>query len=344
MIRRPDPIKRAFAWRWLIVNGLILLPLVGCEPGGGDEGSSPRPTSTVDPGTKRQIVAVSYPLEYLTQRIAGSEMEVRCPVPAGERASQWRPQRDAILKMQHADLIVANGVGARFAKWLDTVSLPDSKICNSATRGLALADYISVDDVRLVHSHGPEGEHSHPTTVAYTWLSPLIAGKQADYIATELARVDPAKKEIFSANLQALKKDLTELAEAFKVLPQSQGDQPLVVLSANPDLKFFSQAAGWQDHHLTWFEPPTAIVAADELEKFLALNKDHQTLRQQGQTVLLSNYPFSTELLEVVRLQGVTVLVVDPMDVRPNNGDYLMVMKRNLAQFQPASEIPSDRE
>ena len=342
MLRRAYPIKRAFAWRWLIVQGLILLPLVGCQPGDGDEGPSLRSTSTGDTGAKRQIVAVSYPLEYLTQRIAGSEMEVRCPVPAGERASQWRPQRAEILAMQHADLIVANGVGARFAKWLDSVSLPDSKICNSATKGLALADYISVDDVRLVHSHGPEGEHSHPTTVAYTWLNPLIASKQADYIATELARIDPAHKEIFSANLQALKQDLTELAEAFKELPQSPGDQPLVILSVNPDLKFFSQAAGFQDHHLTWFEPPTAAVAAVELENFLLLYKNHPTLRQQGQTVLLSNYPFSTELLEVVQSQGVTVLVVDPMDIRPNNGDYLTVMKRNLSQFQSVSEIPGD--
>ena len=95
--------------------------------------------------------------------------------------------------MQHAGLVVANGRGAEVAKWLETVSIPDSRLCNSATRGLALADYIAIEDLRMVHAHGPEGEHSHPTMVGNTWLDPAIAKKQSAYIAQELMRVFPER-------------------------------------------------------------------------------------------------------------------------------------------------------
>ena len=131
-----------------------------------------------------RVVAVSYPLQYLTGRIAGDLVAVDCPVPLGvEDPSQWKPSREAVLAMQSADLVIANGVGADYAKWLPKVSLPGSKLCRTATKGLSISDYIAVEDVSMVHSHGPEGEHSHPTMVSRTWLA-VSAGSSASGNAT----------------------------------------------------------------------------------------------------------------------------------------------------------------
>ena len=45
-----------------------------------------------------RVVAVSYPLQYLTSRIAGGLVAVDCPVPLEVvDPSQWKPSREAIL-------------------------------------------------------------------------------------------------------------------------------------------------------------------------------------------------------------------------------------------------------
>ena len=145
-----------------------------------------RPTNNVSPATadeSNRVVAVSYPLQFLTQRIVGASMhqgkpiEVEFPVPSNADPRKWRPDRDVIQRMQSSDLVVANGIGAQYASWLDTVSIPESRLCNSATKGLAIREYVQVDDIRLVHSHGPEGEHSHPMMISQSWLDPAIAKK-----------------------------------------------------------------------------------------------------------------------------------------------------------------------
>ena len=128
---------------------------VGCKKDPQQE------VSTQSPSPTKRIFAVSYPLQFLTRSVAGEEIEVLMPYGKDEDPKTARPSRDAIAEMQSADLIVANGTGATYVGWLATVSLPDSKVVNTATRGLSLKEYIAVENASIVHSHGPEGEHSH---------------------------------------------------------------------------------------------------------------------------------------------------------------------------------------
>jgi len=303
----------------------LLIPLlVSCR----QQPPPPQPTSsTVTPPL---IIAVSYPLEYLTQRIAGENFNVICPVPYDQPASEWKPQRDDILQMQSSDMVVANGVGARFAKWIELAAIPPRKICNSATKGLSLDDFIEVEDVVYTHSHGDLGEHSHPTNVAYTWLHPGMALKQARFIHQDLTRRFPQEKEGFDQRMRELETDLNRLTQRFQQIPQPDDQLLLAVLTANPELKFFSRAAGWDDLHLKWFEPPAKEEAVTELIQKIESAAGRPLVQRTGKTVILSTYPFEGDLAQLADEFELNVIVIDKLDYRPTKGDYLTVMSDNI--------------
>ena len=286
----------------------------------------PGPTQNVakksNNGLSNQIVAVSYPLQYLTQRIAGDSIDVILPIPANTTDPQnWRPSPKAISQMQTADLIIANGTGATYANWLKTVSLPDSKIRNTASRGLSLSDYIAVEDVTVVHSHGPEGEHSHPTMVARTWLDPAIAKKLAIYIASELKGVYPERADEFASNLNSLSDDLDQLSEQIKAINKSESN---VLITATPKLKFLTRAIGLGEQHLTWFETPSRDQATSDLKKVL------ESEGPKPRLMLFDNAMPTEEVASILKSNGMTPIAIDLVDRQPDSGDFLTKLRANI--------------
>ena len=312
---------------------LLLSSVNGCAPTDDTHPGSNNSSQQARPSTEPLVIAVAYPLQYLSQRIVGETMTIACPVPVGQSASHWRPGRDDILQMQRADLIIANGLGAKLAAWMDTASIPAAKICNSAMRGLSLRDFIAVEDAAQVHSHGPEGEHSHSTTVPYTWLDPAMADAQAVFITQELSRVFPDHAPTFRENLKRLQDDLASLSQQLSSFSSSPGDEPLTIYTANPALKFFTRAAGLKDQHLQWFEAPSAGTAAADLSKRLAKDEQRTVLTVDEKTVLLSTYAITPELEEALTKIGVVWVQIDLLDTQPVSEDYLSVMQQSIERL-----------
>jgi len=232
-----------------------------------DRQKNARQGFTAQPLNKR-IVAVSYPLQWVTQQIAGDDYDVSFPGAAATNPATWHPDRQAITEMQSADLIVANGTGATYAKWLTTVSLPETKLILTASRGLALSDYIMVEDIRLVHAHGPEGEHSHPTMISETWLDPATLKKQAIYIQSQLAKTYPDDAGRFAANLATIEETLDSLTS---LEPDSKAKK--VVITATPQVKFLTRSLNIIDLHLNWNEETSVELAKRDLEKIFETTK-----------------------------------------------------------------------
>ncbi len=316
---------------WICLTSFWISLHAGCQT----ENPSAAEVAT---GTTRSgepfVIAICYPLQFLTEQICGDVIEVQSAIPPAVDGETFRPSREDILKMQTADLIVANGNGAQYAKWLETISVPESKLCLTATRGLALTDYIPVEDIRYVHSHGPEGEHSHATMVAYTWLDPAMARKQAGYIAQRLAKTFPEQTALFEKNLSKLNDQLDELSS----LLGNHDDSTPTVITANPRLKFLTRAAGVNDKHLNWFDPPTLEQAAKDLEAVCPLSDNINSLNDSnapvdGSQVFLSTYPVGTELEKLLNKHGLNVVVIDPIGQPNSQADYLVTMRQNIEKL-----------
>ena len=316
-------------WRCFVGSSVLLMSVVAIFVlGGCDRSKSNKPSTSVPangtPKLTKRIVAVSYPLQYLTQRIVGDAVKVEFVAPPESDPQTWRPSREVIGEIQSADLIIANGTGATYAKWLTLVSLPDSKVRHTASRGMSLRDYIAVEDVTIVHSHGPEGEHSHPTMVARTWLDPAIAKKQAVYIAKELGGVYPELVDSFNSNLESLAADLDGLSALLK-----SNDQTNVrILTTTPKLKFFSRAIGLADHHFTWFETPTVERAQADLA--------NESGDAQTGIILFDNSLPSQEILQVLKKDRLEPIAVSLIDHAPLTGDFLTELHANIEKVREA--------
>jgi zinc transport system substrate-binding protein len=316
-----------------VLLGLMLGSLVFAGCFYSNEENSKEPKENVE--SNFRVVAVSYPLQYLTHRLAGGLVAVDFPVPQDvEDPSQWKPSREAVLAMQSADWVVANGVGASYAKWLPKVSLPESKLCRVATKGLSISDYIAVEDVSLVHSHGPEGEHSHPTMVSRTWLDPAIAKKQAVYISGQLTKIYPQFAVQFSANLAALTKDLDRLTA---LLQSTDGEQVGPLVTATPLQKFLTRAAGSGDLHLTWFAIPNVEQADLELKALL------EDADATGGVVLFDRELPADDILGVLESHGCYPLSLDLIDQPPKEGDFLSSLEANIIALRKALARISER-
>ena len=132
------------------------------------------------------VYTTNYPLAYFAERIGGEQVEVTFPAPADVDPAYWAPQPEVIAEYQSADLIRLNGAG--YEKWTERASLPANKMVD--TSKAVESSYVPLEE-GVVHTHGPEGEHSHKGWAFTTWLDPMIAIAQAQAIQEALSEVRP---------------------------------------------------------------------------------------------------------------------------------------------------------
>ena len=303
--------------RLLLICVATLATLCGCR---SDE--KPASQTQANSGNQPLIVTTSYPLEWVTQEVAGDEYTVNFPAGVSDQPDRWRPGRKTIAEIQAAELIVSNGVAAPYASWMKTVSLPSSKVVETASQGMSLSDFISVQDIQIVHSHGPEGEHSHPTMVSRTWLDPAMLTKQANYITLQLCKQCPDKAEQFKDNLVSVTTKLKSIT------PETSPEPSVSVFSATPELKFLTRATGVNDLHFNWNENTTLAQAeADFAEKKPASAPEFILFPQRLKTL-------AEQFKPLLKQQEVEPVFVDMLDKAIANQDFLKRLSDNFAKMK----------
>ncbi len=262
------------------------------------------------------VYVVNYPLQYLAGRIGGDRIEVSYPAPAGEDPAYWSPDAETIASYQKADLILLNG--ATYAKWTERVTLPASKLVDTSA---SFKDrYIIVEDV-MVHSHGPEGEHSHGETAFTTWLDPTLAVEHARAIHDALIKARPNAQPAFEAGFASLEADLLALDERLERAVAGKTDTPLV--GSHPVYQYLARRYGL-NLRAVHFEPgePPADDGWHNLENLL---EGHP-----AKWMLWEDAPIQ-ETADRLRELGIESVVYNPCGNRPEEGDYVSVMQSNVA-------------
>ena len=260
-----------------------------------------------------RVHTVSYPLAYFAERIGGAAVDVTFPAPPATDPASWSPGAETIAAYQKADLILLNG--ATYAKWVERVSLPASKLVDTSES--FHDDYIIIKDA-VVHSHGPEGEHSHGQTAVTTWLDPKQALIQARAIHGALLAMRPEQDADFDEGLAALEKDLMALDVRMEEALES--DVPLV--ASHPVYQYLARRYGL-DVHAVDFDGD----AWHDLEHLL---EDHAA------EVMLWKMDPPADTAARLRDMGLEIVIFDPCGKRPTSGDYLSVMEENVARLQNA--------
>ena len=260
------------------------------------------------------IVADSYPVAWMAERLAGEAAEVRLPVPAGRDPALWRPSIAEIADIQGADLVALNGSG--LADWTGRASLPRSRTVDTG-RGLS-GDLIATDTV--THSHGGEGEHSHEGVASYTWLDLDLAARQAEALATAMRRAVPGAS--VDGNLDALLADLAALDALGEALPDG------TAIATHPRYQYLARAYGLDIASLDWGagETPDAGQMA-ALEAMVA---------ETGATALIWEAEPTADARGAVAALGLEQVVFPPLAMPPASGDFATAMRAGLLELADA--------
>ncbi|MCH9008842.1 zinc ABC transporter substrate-binding protein [candidate division KSB1 bacterium] len=293
-----------------------LVFLAGCTDSQEDKLSQSK-----NEGETRPVVYVSnYPLQYFVKRLA-PWTDVRFPAAESADPAFWKPTPEDVSAMQQADLIVLNG--ASYESWLKNVTLPPSKLLNTAAgfkdRLIPLAD-------KTTHSHGLEGEHEHSAMAFTTWLDIKLAVEQAQSITTALAARWPEHSSEVKTVFTALKNDLQLLDEQMQNTVRTAQDRP--VIFSHPIYQYLQKRYGINGKSVQW--EPDVMPDEGMWQELNQLIRDHP-----AKWIIWEGVPLPRIVARLESL-GIRSVVFDPCVGTPSQEDFLSTMKINLVALKIA--------
>jgi zinc transport system substrate-binding protein len=322
-----SPVRFSFLpHRWVAsLVWLFASSSIGCAP----STTNPSAETSVDsapPESRPVVVVVNYPLEYFARRIGGDLIQVTFPVPKDQDPAYWEPSGNQIAQIQTADLVLLNG--ADYAKWTLRATLPWSRTvvtCEGLEEKL-----IEIPDA-VVHSHGPEGEHSHAGLVSETWLDPDLAIRQARAVYEALCGVVPDQKTAMEARFLDLQRDLHDLAEEWDDTLQQTSVR---WLSAKPSFHYLLARYETEIEVLHWeAEEPIEASQWESLADSLLAGES---------AILLWPEPPPDATRDRLAKKGVQSVVLSTAASPPKDSDFLSVMRDNLDAIRSTLDSHSE--
>ena len=285
----------------------------------GDSSKDKTTTESAEP----VILTTFYPTHYFTEKITMGKVKVECPCPEDEDPIFWQPKRAVVSKYQQADMIVING--AEFEKWVAKVSLPQTKLVDSA-KGIELLNY----ETATTHSHGPAGEHSHTGVDGHTWVDPLNALYQATAIYNAVAEQFPEHKDAFAAGFAELTKELKQLDSELKAVSKKMADTP--ILCSHPAYNYVGRRYGWNLKNLDL--DPEAKLTEKQISDIRESLKTHP-----AKILVWEGEPTDEVANQVTEKLGLTSIVFSPCEGAPSDSsssDYFSIMTNNVKVLKDA--------
>lgn len=279
----------------VVLAGLLLLPLLAC--------------SATDDDGRPTVVASFYPLEFLTEKIAGDEVRVVNLTNPGTEPHDLDPTVKQIAEISDADLVVyVDGLAPAVDKAAEV---------NAGKHALDLAPDVDLTD-----------DNPH------FWLDPLRMQKAAVAIEARLSAIDPDHAGDYRANLATLSTTLTDL-DAEYTAGLADCERNVVVTSHD--------AFGYQSKYGLEFAP-IAGLSPDAEPSPAKLGELSDLIKTKGITTVFSETIASPEMAESLASElGITASVLDPIEGVEDGSteDYVSLMKSNLANLEKANGCKS---
>ena len=284
---------------------------------------------SVTPTGKPSVYTTFYPTQYFAERIGGDLIDVVCPVPADQDVIFWMPDAKAIVAYQKADLVIING--AEFCKWVQRVSLPASRVVNTARP--FEADFITFGHAP-VHSHGEGGKHAHEGLDGHTWVDPVNAKVQAAEISKALIKRFPEHKAAFEKGFALLAEDLEALDTKLKGYQAIYKNQPL--LASHPAYNYIAKRYGWDLVSLDLF--PEEMPSDEAMQGIKEVLKTHS-----AKYLIWETYPKKEIAARLQKELGLISIEFSPCELLSDaeidaGTDYMTVMQRNLKNISVVFE------
>jgi zinc transport system substrate-binding protein len=287
---------------------MVAVLMSACGPGDSKPAVS-------DSGRPRVFTA-NYPLHWMAAGIAGDRIELLAPWVGEGDPAYWEPDASAIAEVQSCSLILLNG--ATYEQWRGGVTLPESRLVLTAS---GFSDrWIEVEDA-VVHSHGPEGDHSHAGTAFTTWLDLSLAREQLAAVHKALAGILPEDTEALKTAYEQMDARLASLDEQLSETAAGLRDKPL--LGSHPVYQYLAGGYDLDIVELHW-EPGSDPGESE----WTHLAGDLEN--RKAVAMLWEGKPSDSNVAKLKEL-GVKSVVFSPCGDKPgSDSDFLSVMESNI--------------
>ena len=267
------------------------------------------------------IVTSNYPLYFFASRIVEGVAyapEIVLPEIEGDPAL-WVPNAEQIQQLQAADAVILNGAGAE--SWLNLISIDRRRLVDTSSD---IVDRLIPLEGSVLHQHGPDGEHSHQGTAFTTWLDPQLAIMQAQSITDVLIEIAPSGETGFRENMAGLERDLVELDSIFTERFSQLDGRP--ILFSHPVYQYLQRRYVINGQSVHW-EPDEAPSTSD----WIALQQIRA--HHPASIMIWENQPLAPTAKRLSDA-GITSITFETLANRPDQGDYLSVMRENAEQLE----------
>jgi zinc transport system substrate-binding protein len=282
------------------------------------------------------VVASFYPLQFVTQRIAGDRAQVTSLTPPGAEPHDLELEPQDVAAVTEADLVVYlkgfqpavdeavageggdAGVDVTPAARLDLAAVPEDHEGEAEAEGGAEGE-----------AEGAAGRDPH------FWLDPTRLAAVADLVADRLAGVDAEGAATYRANAEKLRAELEALDGELRAGLATCTNKDLV--TSHQAFGYLAQRYGLTQVGITGLSPDAEPQPAD-LARVTDFVRQHQV-----RTIYYETLVSPAIARTVAGETGARTAVLDPLEglTEDSDGeDYLAVMRSNLAHLREGQPCP----
>lgn len=330
----PMPISLA---RPALLLSSCALVLAGCGSPGADS-------------DEISVVTSFYPVQFVTERIAGDRAEItNLTAPGGEPHDLELSPRQ-VASVQDADLVVyqrefqaavdeavdqadrAEGTTVDAAEDVDLIEESKEKTEEHAhDEG---EDHAHEEGEDHAHEEGEDHEeHAHGGADPHLWLDPTNLEPLAEHVRDALTEIDPDNADEYRASAAALVEDLTTLDED---LSTGLADCTVRdIVTSHAAFAYLARAYDLTQIPIAGIDPGTEPSGAQ-------LAEISDLVETEGITTVFTETLVSPAVANTVaREAGVETATLDPIEgltEETSDEDYLSIMRTNLATLQKAND------
>ncbi|WP_151526568.1 metal ABC transporter substrate-binding protein [Serinicoccus kebangsaanensis] len=305
--------------RALALASTLTLGLSACGAAAGDDAGA----GASEDGL--QVMTSFYPLQFVTERVAGEHAEVETLTSPGVDPHSLELSPRAVGSLGSADLVVYSaGMQAAVD---DAVA---SQVGDTALDVAPAADLLETGESEEEHDEHEEGHddeegHDHGSEDPHFWLDPERYGHVAETVADRLGEVDPDHAADYEANAAALVEELQVLDEEYADGLAECTSRDLV--TTHEAFGYLAQRYDLHQLGITGISPEAEPSAA-------RLAQISAQVEELGVSTIYAE-PILTDAIAqtVAQETGAQVLTLDPLEAITEDSagaDYLEVMRANL--------------
>ncbi|SIS48893.1 metal ABC transporter solute-binding protein, Zn/Mn family [Salimicrobium flavidum] len=310
----------------IILSILLIILLTACSSEDSEE------SGEEEANGEQTIYTTVYPLQFMTEEIAGDSLLVESILPAGADAHTYEPTTREMVEMAEGEAFIYTkdefeAYAEPIAETLKEEGVPTIPVAQGLEGGSFEEGHSEGGEEHAEHDHSVSGEDPH------VWLDPMLMVSMAETIKEELSAMYPEEEGKFEENTEALKQSLQELDSRMSETIKGADTKEAIVSHA---------AYGYWEKAYGLKQIPVSGLSSTNEPSQKELEHVIETAEEHGLSYVLFERNVSEKSAEVVQKEiGAEALYVHNLATRSeeeiNQGeDYFDLMEQNRKVLEEA--------